>query len=63
LFPPSEIKDWIDPAPGERIATDELDAGETALCPRCGIDAVLPDRLPGATLDAALLREMHAFWF
>ncbi|MDO4245738.1 MAG: GNAT family N-acetyltransferase [Deinococcus sp.] len=34
----------------------------TALCPRCGVDAVLPD-VPLYALDADLLREMHEFYF
>ena len=44
-FPPSEIWDWID-------------NGETALCPKCRIDAVLPNMT-----DAATLKEMSEYWF
>jgi hypothetical protein len=33
VFPPSEIEEWID--------TDEHEVGQTALCPKCGIDAVI----------------------
>ncbi len=49
IFAPSEIEEWL------------LREG-TALCPRCGIDSVLPetDEYP---LDEAFLREMQAFWF
>jgi hypothetical protein len=36
--------------------------GVTALCPRCGIDAVLPSAVPVA-LTAELLAAMHAHWF
>lgn len=32
-FPPSAIEDWVDD-------------GQTALCPTCGIDAVVPDPTP-----------------
>lgn len=46
-FPPSEIKRWID---------KEL----TALCPKCGIDSVLPD---SAVSSAEFLREMERHWF
>jgi len=46
-FSPLEIKDWID-------------SGETALCPHCGIDAVLPDSVD---LSEDLLRVMHDYWF
>ena len=54
FFPPSEINEWVDPA------TDDMQGGTTALCPRCGIDAVLPMR-PG--IDLAFLQRMHAYWF
>jgi len=37
--------------------------GQTAVCPRCGIDAVLPDSVPGAPLTLTLLSDMQAFWF
>lgn len=57
-FAPAAIADWID-WPNE----DESQPGETALCPECGIDAVLPDSVPGVPLDDGLLREMHAYWF
>jgi len=46
-FPPSEITKWID---------DDA----TALCPRCGIDAVLPDSVD---LSEEFLRTMHDYWF
>lgn len=49
LFGPAEIQDWTDD-------------GKTALCPRCGVDSVLPD-LPLYTLDRTLLTEMHAQFF
>jgi len=35
IFPPSEIKNWIDPI-GEE--------GKTALCAKCGIDSLIGDR-------------------
>jgi NAD-dependent SIR2 family protein deacetylase len=44
-FPTGEITDWVD---------DQT----TALCPRCGIDSVVPGELAPATLDA-----MQAYWF
>ena len=31
-FPPGEIEDWID---------EKKRVGETAICPRCGIDSVI----------------------
>jgi NAD-dependent SIR2 family protein deacetylase len=47
VFPPSEVREWID-------------EGETALCPRCGIDAVLPDSV-GFTDE--FLKAMRGYWF
>jgi hypothetical protein len=58
-FPPAEVMDWIDgPNSGE-----DLDVGITALCPRCGIDSVLPDDVPKAPITADMLRAMHTYWF
>lgn len=48
-FAPAEIAQWVD---GE----------QTALCPRCGIDAVLGSACP-YPLTAAFLTQMHQFWF
>jgi hypothetical protein len=36
IFSPSEIKDWVDARQDE---TDINESGQTALCPRCGIDS------------------------
>lgn len=47
-FDAHEVTDWTD---------DDL----TALCPRCGIDAVLSSNI--APIDRAFLRRMHDFWF
>lgn len=58
IFAPSEIKHWID-APQD---SGDLDSGVTALCPRCGIDAVLPSAAP-ISLTPELLAEMRRFWF
>jgi hypothetical protein len=58
-YPPGEIKDWVD---GARDGED-LDKGVTALCPRCGIDSVLPDDVSGAPITPELLEAMHAYWF
>lgn len=49
-FPASEVKEWID-----RMS------GETALCPHCRIDSVLPGS--ETTISKATLRRMHARWF
>ena len=47
IFPPTEIEEWID---------DD----QTALCPHCGIDSVLP---ASALLTPEFLEEMHKWWF
>lgn len=52
IFPPTEITEWVD---------GDEDAGVTALCPRCGIDAVLPDPPIEVTLE--FLRLMNSAWF
>jgi hypothetical protein len=48
-FAPAEIESWAD-------------AGETALCPRCGIDSVLGDGC-GVVIDDAFLAAMRRHWF
>jgi len=47
VYTAAEIHEWID-------------GGESALCPHCGIDAVLPMR---PTYDSAFLEAMHERWF
>ena len=46
-YPPKEIWEWID-------------SNETAMCPRCGIDSVLPDSIG---FDKEFLIEMNKYWF
>ena len=41
--------------------TEFTDKGKTAVCPKCGVDAVLPDCVEG--LDDQLLQEIHDYWF
>ncbi len=50
IFSPIEITDWID--------TD----GVTALCPHCGIDAVIGES-SGYPVTAEFLRQMRRYWF
>lgn len=59
LFHPSEIQDWID---GRQVETGSTDDGVTALCPHCGIDAVLPSAAP-IRLSSELLAAMNKHWF
>jgi hypothetical protein len=58
MYSPPEIVEWID----EPIGATGVMQAVTALCPRCGIDAVLPSAAPIA-LTAELLAEMHQRWF
>ncbi len=53
IFPANQINEWIDGI--------DLPRPVTALCPHCGIDAILPD----ASIDitAELLAEMRRVWF
>lgn len=44
-FRKNEIKEWTD-------------QGETALCPYCHIDSVIPDHYP-----EDFLQSIHAYWF
>jgi hypothetical protein len=53
-FAPAEITDWVDPA------SDDMQAGTTALCPKCGIDSVIP---MDAGVDSEFLRRMKGYWF
>lgn len=46
--------------PFQRIS-EWTDDGETAICPCCGVDAVLGFSSPSA--DHGLLRDMHKHWF
>lgn len=59
LFASTDVVDWID---GRLIETGSLSDGVTAICPRCGIDAVLFSAAP-IDLDTALLRAMRSYWF
>jgi hypothetical protein len=48
-FAPPEITEWVD-------------NGQTALCPKCGIDSVLPSA-SGYPLDPDFLMQMNEHWF
>ena len=54
IFSPTEILDWVD--------EDESGVGRTALCPRCGIDAVIGSNA-GVPIGQEFLDKMHAYWF
>jgi hypothetical protein len=42
--------------------TDFLEVEDTALCPHCGIDSVLPGKSP-YELTSETLKELNKFWF
>ncbi|RLZ06376.1 hypothetical protein [Faecalibacter macacae] len=50
-FSPQEILEWI----------EEPNGGETAICPKCGIDSVLSSEFPIS--DKEFLDEMNKYWF
>ena len=53
-FRSGEVLDWVD--------EDEHEVGQTAVCPKCGIDSVIGDRA-GYELSAGFLGRMQAHWF
>lgn len=52
-FPPSKVTQWVDDTDGPC---------RTALCPNCGVDAVIGDA-SGFPVQSMLLRRMNAYWF
>lgn len=54
IFSPSEIKEWC-------LETEDGDE-VTAICPYCGIDAVIGEH-SGFRIDAKLLKKMNERWF
>ncbi len=57
LYSPNEIKEWIEE--GEETMRGK---GKTALCPKCGIDAVLPTSTQ-YQLNSDLLKMMNKAYF
>jgi hypothetical protein len=53
-FPPAAIEEWID-EDGARV-------GQTALCPRCGIDSVIGSKA-GFPLTKEFLTSLQKHWF
>ena len=52
VYTPPTITEWV----------DEGDGGETAVCPACGVDAVLGDA-SGLPITDGFLRAMKRRWF
>jgi hypothetical protein len=57
-FEPSEIAEWVD---ASQDAADDP-RGQTALCPHCGVDAVLGSH-SGFPITPEFLAAMHRYWF
>ncbi len=57
ILKPNEIVDWLN-----ENQSSPRGPGKTALCPKCGIDAVLPDNLDRA-IDIELLERMNKKYF
>ncbi len=53
IFSLDEINDWCD--------EDENKVGQTAICPRCGIDSIIGDF--DLNFDKQFLAEMNKQWF
>lgn len=53
-FEPSEIEEWVD-----KLESEE---GQTALCPICGIDAVIGSK-SGYPIQVEFLKKMRNHWF
>lgn len=53
IFSPMEVRDWTD---------ERQDVGQTALCPRCGIDAVIGSN-SGYPITTEFLEIMKTHWF
>jgi hypothetical protein len=54
VFPPTAIENWIGDAGGAE--------GRTALCPACGVDAVIGDAA-GFPIGRPFLKLMSSYWF
>jgi len=54
IFPPAAITEWTD--------TGNPEPEQTAMCPDCGIDAVLGDK-SGFEIEVKFLRAMQRRWF
>ncbi len=53
VYDPKEIKEWV----------GESHSGLTAVCPKCGIDSVIPSSSGYPVNDRKFLEEMHQVWF
>jgi len=61
-FPPTEIHEWTDWLPTLPANERSDENGQTAICPYCSVDAVLPDSV-GLDLSPEFLADFHRHWF
>jgi hypothetical protein len=61
IFPPQEIVAWTG-LDMDTVDDPKAAENQTALCPRCGSEAVLGDK-SGFPIQAAFLGRMHEAWF
>ena len=52
IFKPKDVREWI----------KEPQDGETAICPKCGVDAVI-DSISGFKITKQFLPAMSDYWF
>lgn len=55
IFDPAQITEWI-------IADNPCDRGGTAICPHCGVDAIIGES-SGYPITVEFLRKMNRYWF
>jgi hypothetical protein len=55
IFNPYEIEEWI-------IDDNPIDKGGTAICPYCGVDAIIGES-SGYPLTVEFLKKMNKAWF
>ena len=59
IFEPNDIADWIEEGLDKQNITDD---GQTALCPKCGIDSVIGSA-SGYPITGEFLELMKNYWF
>ena len=55
VYAPSEIEEWL-------IDDNPCDREGTAICPHCGVDAVIGES-SGYPITEAFLKKMNSYWF
>ena len=61
VFPPADIIGWTG-LDMDNFENPEAVASQTAMCPRCGAEAVLGDK-SGLPINAQFLQKMNEAWF